>query len=507
MKRIITPILATLICLSALQAVTPEAFNFQFTLRDAGGNIIRNKVVSFRISILEGASTGISRYSETQLATTNTYGVASFAVGEGSPLSGSFASINWGSASYYIKVEADINAGTNFSDMGASRLLSVPYALHAKTAENATDADADPVNELISAVQLNGNILEITEAGLTRQVDLSPIADQPVSLAGSGSVVVTGSYPNFTIFANNTGGSQVEYTAGTGISIVNGTISNTGDLSNTNELQTLSISGNVLSLSNGNSVTLPQPELPQDLDNDSTNELQTIRLSNDTLYISQSNFVVIPAGTGKTYTAGTGISIENDVITNTAPNIPVNIVAGNGITVTGTYPDYTITNAASTPNPSQPVPIRFQGQIVYVHPSDNAPAAAWAPVNGVLSGATSLTDGRTNSQKIVTTHGGGAYAAKLCDDLVAFGFDDWYLPSRYELDAIKKQSYLIEGLNYESTSNYWSSTEYDGTPSTSTIRGYVAPVYNYGWKQTFDQGKQVQAFKVELNRVRCVRKN
>lgn len=507
MKKIISPILIALFYLSALRAVTPEAFNFQFTLRDAGGNIIRNRTVSFRISILEGSSTGISHYSETQLVTTNTYGVASFAVGEGTPLSGNFASISWGSASYYIKVEADVNAGTNFSDMGASRLLSVPYALHAKTAENATDADADPANELISDLHLNDSMLEITEAGITRQIDLSPIADQPISLTGSGSVLVTGTYPEFTIFASNTGGTQIEYTAGAGISIVNGTISNTGDLSNTNELQTLSLTGNTLSLSNGNSVTLPQPVIPQDLDNDSTNEIQSIRLSNDTLYISQANYVVIPAGSGKTYTAGEGISIENDVITNTAPNIPVSITAGNGIIVTGEYPDYTISNAASTPDPSQPVPIRFQGQILYVHPSDNAASAAWAPANGVLSGATSLTDGRTNSQKIVTTHGGGTYAAKICDDLVAYGFDDWYLPSRYELDAIKKQSYLIQGLNYESTSNYWSSTEYDGTPSTSTIRGYIAPVYNYGWKQTFDQGKQVQAFKIELNRVRCVRKN
>ena len=39
------------------------------------------------------------------------------------------------------------------------------------------------------------------------------------------------------------------YTAGTGISIQNHVVSNTGDGDETNELQTLSISGNVLSLS------------------------------------------------------------------------------------------------------------------------------------------------------------------------------------------------------------------------------------------------------------------
>lgn len=47
------------------------------------------------------------------------------------------------------------------------------------------------------------------------------------------------------------------YTAGTGISITGTTIANTGDLSATNEIQTLSLSGSDLSISSGNTVTLP----------------------------------------------------------------------------------------------------------------------------------------------------------------------------------------------------------------------------------------------------------
>jgi len=48
------------------------------------------------------------------------------------------------------------------------------------------------------------------------------------------------------------------YTAGTGISISGDTITNTGDLSNTNEIQTLSISGDTISLSDGGgSVVVP----------------------------------------------------------------------------------------------------------------------------------------------------------------------------------------------------------------------------------------------------------
>src|SRR5678815_5712684 len=44
---------------------------------------------------------------------------------------------------------------------------------------------------------------------------------------------------------------------GPGININNGMISNTGDLSANNEIQNLSVNGNQLSISNGNTVTLP----------------------------------------------------------------------------------------------------------------------------------------------------------------------------------------------------------------------------------------------------------
>ena len=43
-------------------------------------------------------------------------------------------------------------------------------------------------------------------------------------------------------------------------------------------------------------------------------------------------------------TAGTGISIASDVITNTAPDQTVSLTAGTGIGVSGTYPNFTIAN-------------------------------------------------------------------------------------------------------------------------------------------------------------------
>lgn len=51
-------------------------------------------------------------------------------------------------------------------------------------------------------------------------------------------------------------------------------------------------------------------------------------------------------GTGTTYTAGTGVSITDGVIANTAPDQTVTITNGTGVTVSGTYPNFTVTNTS-----------------------------------------------------------------------------------------------------------------------------------------------------------------
>jgi hypothetical protein len=46
------------------------------------------------------------------------------------------------------------------------------------------------------------------------------------------------------------------------------------------------------------------------------------------------------------YTAGTGVSISSNVITNTAPDQTVSLTGGTGISVSGTYPSFTVTNSS-----------------------------------------------------------------------------------------------------------------------------------------------------------------
>lgn len=122
-----------------LFAQSPEAFKYQAIARDASGNVIANQNVSFRISILKTSATGTPVYVETHNLTTNNFGLANLNIGNGSPISGNFSTIDWAADKYYIKVEMDATGGTSYQLMGTSQLLSVPYALNAKSAETTID--------------------------------------------------------------------------------------------------------------------------------------------------------------------------------------------------------------------------------------------------------------------------------------------------------------------------------------------------------------------------------
>jgi hypothetical protein len=128
-KFIIT--LANLLIITSLFAQTPQAFKYQTVVRDASNAIIANQNVGMQISILQGSATGTAVYVERHSAITTALGIVNLNIGEGVIQSGNFSSINWGTNSYYVKIEFDPAGGTAYQNMGTSQLLSVPYALFA----------------------------------------------------------------------------------------------------------------------------------------------------------------------------------------------------------------------------------------------------------------------------------------------------------------------------------------------------------------------------------------
>ncbi len=139
MKKIIT-ICAALLMTASVFAQAPNKMSYQAVIRDGSNKLVASTPVGMQISILQGSESGTAVYVETQTPTTNANGLVSFEIGDGTVVSGAFASIDWANGPYFIKTESDPTGGTSYTITGTSQLLSVPYAMHAKTAESIVGA-------------------------------------------------------------------------------------------------------------------------------------------------------------------------------------------------------------------------------------------------------------------------------------------------------------------------------------------------------------------------------
>jgi hypothetical protein len=135
MKKLYT-ILAALFLTASAFAQAPEKMSYQAVVRDSGDALVTSQPVGMQISILQTTATGTAVYVETQTPTTNVNGLVSLEIGTGSVVSGDFTSIDWSTDSYFIKTEIDPAGGTTYTITGTSQLMSVPFALYAKTSGN-----------------------------------------------------------------------------------------------------------------------------------------------------------------------------------------------------------------------------------------------------------------------------------------------------------------------------------------------------------------------------------
>lgn len=115
------------------------AFSYQAIIRDTNGTLIQNQQVLIRFSIINASANGPVLYRETHSVSSNNLGLVNASIGQGTPVLGSFETIQWGSNGKYLGVELDLtNNGNNFINMGVTQLLSVPYALYALNGGSTT---------------------------------------------------------------------------------------------------------------------------------------------------------------------------------------------------------------------------------------------------------------------------------------------------------------------------------------------------------------------------------
>jgi len=242
MKKLTTLMFVLLLGFSYTMAQVPSAFSYQAVVRNNSGEVIADRNVSFRISILQNSESGAVVYTETHAAQTNSFGLVTLKIGKGTPVTGTFAPGGWGAAPHFLKVETDPAGGSAYTHMGTSQLLAVPYAFHAQTVENdkVNDDDADPDNEL-QQLSISGTRLTLSDGGGTVTLPSSGGGDN----WGTQTVVT-----DATLSGNGTTASPLKVV---------------GDLSDN---QTLSLSGSDLSISGGNTVSLPSGSNPWTVNGD-----------------------------------------------------------------------------------------------------------------------------------------------------------------------------------------------------------------------------------------------
>ena len=132
--------LAALLIAVSIFGQSPEKISYQAVVRDATNATVASQVVGMQISILQDGTLenpGSAVYVETQTPTTNANGLLSIYIGGGTAVTGTFSGIAWSNVPHHIKIEIDPSGNnTNYTITGTTQLVSVPFALYAKTAGN-----------------------------------------------------------------------------------------------------------------------------------------------------------------------------------------------------------------------------------------------------------------------------------------------------------------------------------------------------------------------------------
>jgi len=197
-------ILVAVLLTATVWAQAPQKMSYQAVIRNSSDKLVANTLIGMEINIRQGSTSGTVVYSETQTPTTNANGLVSIEIGGGA----GFSTINWGSNTYYIETKTAVVVPlTTYTITGVSQLLSVPYALNAKTAESITGTitETDPVYKSSQAANITANdITKLSNLSGTNTGDqdltgLATTSAVSTSLnlkvdkeAGTGNVAFTG---------------------------------------------------------------------------------------------------------------------------------------------------------------------------------------------------------------------------------------------------------------------------------------------------------------------------
>lgn len=161
--------------------------------------------------------------------------------------------------------------------------------------------------------------------------------------------------------------------------------------------------------------------------------------------------------TNTCFSSGPSITIGNPPFSgNFSPEQSLSGLYNSSFTHNGTWSLIVKDDSSSDSGTLLNWSITFSVYGTFNYPNPDIP---WNTGTSYYIGASSsaLGAGKNNTSQIISLHGNGYYAAKICDAYTNEGFADWYLPSSNEIYHLWLNRFSLS--NYYALSTYWTSTE------------------------------------------------
>jgi hypothetical protein len=554
MKKLFTQLMVISITFS-LFAQPPQKMSYQCVVRNSTDALVTNQSVAIRISILQGTISGTAVYQEAYNPNpqTNANGLLSLEIGSGLAITGTFSEIDWSSGPYFLKTETDPAGGTNYTIIGTSQLLSVPYAMYAKTAGNSFsgnyyDLTNKPIlfsgnyydltnipilfdgtwgsltgKPILAAVSTSGNYNDLTNKPTLFNGSWANLSGKPTSLAGYGITDgISTSHASYGITSSDIANWTNAYNWGNhatfgylkSVSIPN---QMTGDIMYYNGTNWVRLpkgtTGQILAMnSSGQPAWTDMFGSPITATEAATNVRETSVTLNCTVN-SRGLSTTIEFEYGIDISYGSKVSIlQNPIIGNSSVFQSVNVYdlldgrtyhfRVKAVNTYGTTYGEDMTFSTNSINEPFSIGKIFGGGVIFYldntgqhglicATSDQIQGVRWNNGTVLLIGTSTLVGtGQSNTSAIVNAQGAGIYAASICDQLVLNGYTDWFLPSIDELQLIYNQKAVIGGFTGP-YEYYWSSSEY----ITGSVFLWSMVQGGRAWAGTYDTGASVRAIR------------